>query len=275
MTGPTDAARPRARSCMGMNEIAWTEEARRRVEHAPSFVRPGILKLMVKRARERRRSVITSEFLTEIRNESMLRVAKCVKGFGFEELSMAAFEVAKAKMRKLPRKLEVIEEIKGFLGERSEKNQMILAKFQRYLEMIPDRGVPWTEEALARIQRVPSFVQEIVRPAVEAEARRRRKAVVTAEAVEQVMGLAAGQPDRPPQAEATRSAEPLQGVTMLWATAAEERLRRIPIPAVRSRVIQKVEAHARAQGLAVVDLAAYEAALRGEFPRRGGSVAVD
>ena len=259
---------------MGMtetSEIPWAEEARHRLESAPPFVRPGIWKLMQKRAKERGKRVISSEFLTEIRNESMLRVARCIKGFGFEDLSMDAFEVAKAKMRKLPRKVEVIEEIKGFLGERSAKNQMILAKFQRYLEMIPDRAVPWTEEALARIQRAPAFVQEIVRPAVEAEARRRGEAVVSPEVVERVMGLAAGQPDRPTQPEATRSAEPLQGVTMLWAAAAEERLRRIPVPPVRTMVIERVEAHARAQGLAVVDVAAYDAALRGEFPRRGGS----
>ena len=134
-------------------EIVWTEEARRRVEHAPAFVRPGIGKLMERRARERGRGVITSEFLTEIRDESMLRVAKCIRGFGFEELSMDAFEVAKVKMRKLPRKVEVIEQIKAFLSERTEKNEMVLAKFRRYVETMPDRGLPWTEEALARLQR--------------------------------------------------------------------------------------------------------------------------
>jgi hypothetical protein len=248
-----------------MNEIEWTDEARRRVENAPPFVRPGILKLMVKRAGERGRSVITSEFLTEIRNESMLRVAKCIRGFGFEELSMDAFEVAKAKMRKLPHKVEVIEEIKAFLDERAEKNEMILAKFKRYLEMIPERGLPWTEEALARIQRAPAFVQGLARSAVEEEARRRGEPVVTPEAVERAMGFAAGSGGG--DAEGARSGEPLRGVTMLWEAAAEERLRRIPIPAVRAMVIKRVEAHARTQGLTVVDLAAYEAA-RGAFPPR-------
>jgi len=34
---------------------------------------------MQKRVRERGRSIIDSEFLTEIRNESMLRVAKCIR----------------------------------------------------------------------------------------------------------------------------------------------------------------------------------------------------
>jgi hypothetical protein len=248
-----------------MNEVVWTEEARRRVESAPPFVRPGILKLMAKRARERGRSVITSEFLTEIRNESMLRVSKCIKGFGFEELSMDAFEVAKAKMRKLPRKIEVIEEIKAFLGERTEKNEMVLAKFKRYLEMIPDRGLPWTEEALARIQRAPAFVQGLARTAVEEEAKRRGEPVVTPEAVERAMGFAAGRHGGDAQPPETRSSEPLQGVTMLWDASAEERLRRIPLAAVRATVIQRVEAHARSQGLTVVDLAAYESA-RGAFP---------
>jgi hypothetical protein len=254
-----------------MADIVWTEEARRRVDAAPPFIRPGILKLMPIRARERGRTVITSEFLTEIRNESMLRVAKCVRGFGFEELSMAAFEVAKAKMRKLPRKVAVIDEIRAFLDARVTKNEMVLAKFARYLEMIPERGLPWTEEALARVQRAPAFVQGIARTAIEEEARRRREPVVTPEAVERVMGrLGSGDPSGAPEG-AARSADPLPGVTMLWEAAAEERLRRIPIPAIRARVIRKVEAQARAQGLAVVDLAAYEAA-RGEPPPVEGGI---
>lgn len=250
----------------GEGEIVWTKEARRRVENAPPFVRPGILKLMVKRARERGRTVITSEFLTEIRNESMLRVAKCIRGFGFEELSMEAFEVAKAKMRRHRRKLEVIDEIKAFLAQRVEKNELILAKFGRYLEMIPERGLPWTEEALARIQRAPAFAQDILRPAVEEEARRRGEPVVTREAVDRVIGRAAGRLEPPAEAAAGRSAEALPGVTMLWEAAAEERLRRIPIPAVRAMVIRRVEAHARAQELTVVDLAVYEAGSRPAFP---------
>ena len=64
-------------------EITWTDEALKRVENAPAFVRPGIRKLMVLRAKERSYKTITPEFLTEIRNESMLRVSKSIKKFGF------------------------------------------------------------------------------------------------------------------------------------------------------------------------------------------------
>ncbi|MFQ5519788.1 MAG: PCP reductase family protein [Candidatus Methylomirabilia bacterium] len=239
--------------------IPWTEEARRRVENAPAFVRPGIWKLMERRARERGKRTITSEFLTEIRNESMLRVAKCIKGFGFEELRMDAFEVAKAKMRKLPRKLEVIEEIKALLAERTQKNEMVLAKFQRYLEMIPDRGLPWSEEALARLQRAPAFVRELARQAIEAEARRRGEKVVTPEVVDSALGFARPTGEVSAEREAIRADGPLEGISMLWTAEAEERLRRIPIPAIREMVIRRVEAYARERGLQVVDRPLYEA----------------
>ncbi len=165
-------------------DIIWTEEVLQRVQNAPDFVRSGIYKLMVKRARERGYKVITSEFLTEIRNESMMRVSKVIKKFGFEELSMDAFEVAKEKMRKNPRKVEGIEEIKRFLEQRTEKNERILEKFKGYIEAVPERGLPWTEEALKRMERVPSFVRSMAEKTIETEAKNRGEKVVTPEVVE-------------------------------------------------------------------------------------------
>ena len=108
----------------------WAEEAWERVKHAPEFVRPGIRKLMVQRCVKRGFKIVTSDFLTEIRNESMMLVSKRVKGFGFEELTMDAFDVAKDKMRKSPRKVEVIEEIEDFLSMRTEKKDDIVERFK-------------------------------------------------------------------------------------------------------------------------------------------------
>jgi hypothetical protein len=108
--------------------VTWTIEAWERVKHAPEFVRPGIRKLMVQRTVKRGFKYITSDFLTEIRNESMMLVSKRVKQFGFEELSMGAFDVAKQKMVESPRKVEVIEEIQDFLAMRTEKKEDIVDK---------------------------------------------------------------------------------------------------------------------------------------------------
>ncbi len=185
---------------------------------------------MQKRAHERGRAVIDSDFLTEIRNESMLRVARCIRGFGFEELSMDAFEVAKTRMRRLPRKVAVIEEIKAFLAERTRKNEMILSKFQRYL----------------------------------AGARRRGEKVVTPEVVEHALDSAPPYPPLSPAGgEDKGEGEAVEGLAMRWSAEAEERLRRIPIAAVRRMVVARVEARCREQGLAVVDLATYELGARG------------
>ena len=70
----------------------------------------------------------------------------------------------------------------------------------------------------------------------------------------------AGLGGSPGPVEGTPRADgPLQGVTMLWTAGAEERVRRIPLAPVRAMVIRRAEAWARAQGLDVVDEAAWEA----------------
>jgi hypothetical protein len=193
-------------------------------------------------------------------------VAKCIRGFGFEELSMEAFEVAKAKMRRHPRKLAVIGEIEAYLAGRAEKNEVILAKFARYLEMIPERGLPWTEEALARLDRVPEAARDMVREVGEAQARRRGEPVVTPEALSEAMGVAAATGTR----AGTAASDAPPGLTMRWEPAAAERLNRIPIPAVRDLVARRVEARARTRGLDAVDLATYAEAAGGPPPGVAG-----
>ena len=260
---PTSASTPNEGpgSSGAAPEARWTAEARERLDRAPAFVRPGIVKLMARRARERGRTTIDSAFLTEIRNESMLLVAKCLRGFGFEELSMGAFDVAKAKMRRLPKKIEVIDEIRAFLARRTDKNAMVLAKFQSYLETLPARGLPWTEEALARVQRVPEPLRGRVRQAVEAAARAARERLVSGAVVDRCLAGLGGAPA--PVEGGARADGPLAGVTMLWTAGAEERVRRIPLAPVREMVVRRAEAWARARGLEVVDEAAYEASRGG------------
>lgn len=114
-------------------EIPWTESAKNRVENAPGFVRPGIYKLMQKRAKEEGETVITSDFLTRIRNESMRLAAGRMKKFGFNDLKTEVFEVAKDRIKN-ERKRMVIDEIKEFLGQRTKKNERIISLFEEYLK---------------------------------------------------------------------------------------------------------------------------------------------
>jgi len=165
-------------------EITWSDEALKRVENAPDFVKPGIKKLMIKRAKERGKKIIDSEFLTEIRNESMMLASKRMKKIGFEELKMDAFDKAKEKL-KSARKKEVIDDIKDFLSKRTSKNEAIIEKFQQYLgDDSPDIG--WTKEARDRMEKVPSFVREMAKKTIEEQAKKKGYRMITAEFLKEV-----------------------------------------------------------------------------------------
>lgn len=115
----------------------WEAEALERVKNAPDFVRPGIYKLMEKRAKEKGYNVITSAFLSEIRDESMQFASRRMNKLGFDELDMEAFDTAKAKTKDKKKK-EVIDNIKDFLAKRNVKNRDIINKFQKYLSAETD-----------------------------------------------------------------------------------------------------------------------------------------
>jgi len=166
-------------------DIAWTDEALRRVENAPDFVKPGIKKLMAKRAKERGKKIVDSEFLTEIRNESMMLASKRMKKIGFEELKMDAFDKAKEKL-KSARKKEVVDDIKDFLSKRTSKNEAIIEKFRQYLEDdSPDMG--WTKEARERMEKVPSFVREMAKKAIEEHAKKKGYRMITVEFLKEAL----------------------------------------------------------------------------------------
>ena len=118
-------------------KIEWETEALERVKNAPDFVRPGIYKLMEKRAKEKGYKVITSAFLSEIRDESMQFASRRMNKLGFDELDMEAFDTAKAKTKNKKKK-EVINDIKNFLAERNVKNTDIINKFRKYLSAETD-----------------------------------------------------------------------------------------------------------------------------------------
>ncbi len=174
------------------HEIPWSEEAWNRVQNAPDFVRPGIFKLMQKKAREHGYREITSKFLSEIRDESMQLASKRIRNIGFDELHMGAWDKAKEKF-KSAHKQEVIERIKAFLGERTVKNEGIITKFQAYLSATPSsapkkpQAAVWTEEAKQRLEKAPFFVRGRAKKSIEDYAAREGIAEITGEIISQYM----------------------------------------------------------------------------------------
>ncbi len=235
------------------NGVEWTAEAWERVKHAPEFVRPGIRKLMVQRAMKRGFKFIASDFLTDIRNESMMLVSKRVRQFGFEELSMGAFDEAKKKMSESPRKIEVIEEIEDFLGQRTEKKEDIVDKFKNYMEVAPTMGMPWNKEALDKMEKVPPFVRGMAKQTIEARARERGDKMVTADGIEEVftnimpasakaaMGMEVTEEDEQRDVDYEKQKEERPDFGMDWEEDAVQKVMRIPIPFIRNMAIKRIE----------------------------------
>jgi len=174
-------------------EIPWTEEARKRVANAPDFVRPGIYKLMQKKARQHGYHEITSKFLSEIRDESMQLASKRIRNIGFDELRMDAWDKAKEKL-KIARKKEVIDKIKAFLDERTAKNEGIITKFQAYLKTAGEKveqektAIPvWTDEAKQRMEKAPIFVRGRAKKSIEDFAVQQGITEITVELITQYM----------------------------------------------------------------------------------------
>lgn len=246
--------------------VEWKLEAWERIKHAPEFVRPGIKKLMVQRAVMRGYKYITSDFLTEIRNESMMLVSKRVKQFGFEELSMGAFEEAKKKMKGSPRKVEVIEEIEDFLGQRTQKKEDIIQKFKSYMDVAPERGMAWSKEALEKMEKVPPFVLGMAKQTIEARARQRGDKMVTPDIISEVftnimpasakeaMGMEVTEEDKQRDIENEAAADEVSETSLHWHADAMAKVKRIPIPFIRDMAIKRIEQEVAKEGLDEVTL---------------------
>ncbi|HCK69471.1 MAG TPA: hypothetical protein DHW17_09330 [Nitrospina sp.] len=252
------------------NGIEWSEEAWERVKHAPEFVRPGIRKLMVQRCMKRGFKIVTSDYLTEIRNESMMLVSKRVKGFGFEELTMDAFDVAKEKMRQSPRKVEVIEEIEDFLTMRTEKKEDIVEKFKEYMEFATPQGIPWSKEALEKMEKVPPFVLGMAKQTIEGRARERGDKMITVSIIDEVftkmmpasakqaMGMEVTEEDLKRDEQIDKEKEEPVEVSLKWEDDALAKVSRIPIPFIRNMAVKRIEQEISKEGKKVVTLELFD-----------------
>ncbi|HZR47349.1 MAG TPA: hypothetical protein VFA47_11630 [Candidatus Manganitrophaceae bacterium] len=122
------------------SEVAWSEEAYKRLMTSPDFVRSGIKKAAERRARKMGMTTITSELLTKYRNEAMMKAMKRLRAFGYNEMTFDAFEDAKEKIRRLKDNTEAakrLDDIKDYMGKRGKVgliDEEMLEKMKDYLK---------------------------------------------------------------------------------------------------------------------------------------------
>ncbi len=124
--------------------IAWTDEAWKRLQTSPDFVRSGIRKAAERRARKLGLKEIDSEHLTGFRNQAMMKAVKRIRSFGYNELTFDAFDTALTKTKRLQGNEQAekrLKEIRGHFADPETKKPEggtlgaeLMDRFRRYLK---------------------------------------------------------------------------------------------------------------------------------------------
>ncbi len=124
--------------------IAWTDEAWKRLQTSPDFVRSGIRKAAERRARKLGLKEIDSEHLTGFRNQAMMKAVKRIRSFGYNELTFDAFDTALEKTKRLQGNEQAekrLREIRGHFADPDTKKPEggtlgaeLMERFRRYLK---------------------------------------------------------------------------------------------------------------------------------------------
>ena len=108
--------------------VEWDEDALARVLSAPDFNRAGIKKAAEFNARKEGIKRITSSDLTRYRNNAMMRAVQRMKGFGMQELSFDAYEIARDRVPRLkdnPEADKRFDTIRNFVAARENSGDLL------------------------------------------------------------------------------------------------------------------------------------------------------
>lgn len=124
--------------------VTWTDEAWKRLQTSPDFVRSGIRKAAERRARKLGLKEIDSDHLTTFRNQAMMKAVKRIRSFGYNELTFEAFDTALERTKRLQGNEQAekrLQEIRGHFADPDTKKPEggtlgadLMDRFRRYLK---------------------------------------------------------------------------------------------------------------------------------------------
>ena len=124
--------------------IGWTDDAWKRLQTSPDFVRSGIRKAAERRARRLGLKEIDSDHLTTFRNQAMMKAVKRIRSFGYQELTFDAFETALKKTKRLQSNDQAekrLQEIRSHFADPGTKKPEggtlgadLMDRFRKYLK---------------------------------------------------------------------------------------------------------------------------------------------
>lgn len=127
-----------------LGRVVWTDEAWKRLQSSPDFVRSGIRKAAERKARKLGLQEIDSAHLTVFRNQAMMKAVKRIRSFGYRELTFDAFETALQRTKRLQGNDQAqkrLQEIRNHFADPSTKKPEgdtlgaeLMGRFRKYLK---------------------------------------------------------------------------------------------------------------------------------------------
>lgn len=124
--------------------VTWTDEAWKRLQTSPDFVRSGIRKAAERRARKLGLAEIDSDHLTMFRNQAMMKAVKRIRSYGYQDLTFDAFDTALQKTKRLQGNEQAekrLQDIRGHFADPSTKKPEggtlgaeLMDRFRKYLK---------------------------------------------------------------------------------------------------------------------------------------------
>ena len=164
----------------------------------------------------------------------------------------------------------MIEEIEDFLAMRTEKKDDIVAKFKNYMEVVTPQGIPWSKEALEKMEKVPPFVLGMAKQTIEGRARERGDKMITPSIIDEVftkimpssakqaMGMEVTEEDLKRDEQIDKEKEEPVEVSLKWEDDALAKVSRIPIPFIRNMAVKRIEQEISKEGKKVVTLELFD-----------------
>ncbi|GMV51702.1 MAG: PCP reductase family protein [Nitrospirales bacterium] len=124
--------------------IPWSDEAWKRLQTSPDFVRSGIRKAAERRARKLGLAEVDSEHLTTFRNQAMMKAVKRIRSFGYKDLTFDAFDTAMEKTKRLQGNAQAekrLQEIRSHFSDPNTKKPEggtlgaeLMGRFRKFLK---------------------------------------------------------------------------------------------------------------------------------------------
>ena len=138
------------------------------------------------------------------------------------------------------------------------------------MEVATPQGIPWSKEALEKMEKVPPFVLGMAKQTIEGRGRGRGDKMITVSIIDEVftkmmpasakqaMGMEVTEEDLKRDEQIEKEKEEPVETSLKWEDDALKKVSKIPIPFIRNMAVKRIEQEISKEGKEVVTLELFD-----------------